>query len=58
MENIVRKIEKINSINKKRMYLSKKIQLLNYNDKIKLLNALIDSATTKYEKLSNLKKTI
>lgn len=56
MENIVRKIEKINSINKKRMYLSKKIQLLNYNDKIKLLNALIDSATTKYEKLSNLKK--
>lgn len=24
MENIVRKIEKINSINKKRMYLSKK----------------------------------
>ena len=47
MENIVRKIEKINSINKKRMYLSKKIQLLNYNDKIKLLNALIDSATTK-----------
>lgn len=56
MENIVRKMEKINSINKKRMYLSKKIQLLNYNDKIKLLNALIDSATTKYEKLRNLKK--
>ena len=56
MENIVRKIEKYKTIEKKYMYLVKILQELNYKDKIIVLNCLIKNSKRKQAWLIELKR--
>ena len=56
MENIETKAKKLKTIDKKRIYLSSKLNLLSYVDKIIVLNNLIDSSTQKYKKLLSIRK--